>query len=108
MPLPEVEWIHARPRLEDFAIYRNPRPHRTRRSPGSRDTESGTPLHPNKKPDHMPSWAVTFLIIALIAAVLGFGEIAGTAVVIAKIIFFVFLILFVVSVIIGRRSPPVG
>ena len=39
----------------------------------------------------MLSWAITFLIIALIAAVLGFGGLAGTAVGIAKILFFVFL-----------------
>ena len=51
----------------------------------------------------MLSWAVTFLIIALIAAVLGFGGIAGTAVGIAKILFFVFLVLFVVSLLVGDR-----
>jgi len=56
----------------------------------------------------MLSWAITFLVIALIAAVLGFGGIAGTAVGIAKIVFAVFLILFVVSLIMGRRTPPVG
>ena len=53
----------------------------------------------------MLSWAVTFLIIALIAAVLGFGGIAGTAIGIAKILFFVFLVLFVVSLIFHRRTP---
>jgi len=51
----------------------------------------------------MLSWSVTFLIIALIAAALGFTGIAGTAVGIAKILFFVFLVLFVVSLIFGRR-----
>lgn len=56
----------------------------------------------------MLSWAVTFLIIALIAAVLGFGGIAGTAVGIAKILFFVFLVLFVVALLLGKRTPPVG
>ena len=49
----------------------------------------------------MLSWAVFFLIIALIAAVLGFGGIAGTAVGIAKLLFFVFLIIFVISLIMG-------
>jgi uncharacterized membrane protein YtjA (UPF0391 family) len=49
----------------------------------------------------MLGWAVTFLIIALIAAVLGFGGIAGTAVEIAKIIFFVALLLFVISAVFG-------
>lgn len=49
----------------------------------------------------MLGWALTFLVIALIAAVLGFGGIAGTAIEIAKIIFFVAIILFIVSAVIG-------
>ena len=56
----------------------------------------------------MLSWAITFLVIALIAAILGFGGIAGTAIGMAKIIFFVFLVLFVVSFAMGRRAPRVG
>ena len=56
----------------------------------------------------MLSWAITFLIIALIAAVLGFGGLAGTAVGIAKILFAVFIILFLIALIMGRRTPPVG
>jgi uncharacterized membrane protein YtjA (UPF0391 family) len=48
-------------------------------------------------------YAVIFLVIALVAGVLGFGGIAGASVGIAKILFFVFLILFVVSLIMGRR-----
>jgi len=58
----------------------------------------------------MLGWALTFLIVALIAAVLGFGGIAGFAVEIAKIIFFVAIILFVISAIVGLvrgRSPTV-
>ena len=50
----------------------------------------------------MLSYAIIFLIIALIAGVLGFGVVAGTAATIAKILFVVFLILFVVSLIRGR------
>jgi len=50
----------------------------------------------------MLGWALTFLIIALIAAALGFGGLAGTAVGIAKILFFVFLVLFVISLIFSR------
>ncbi|PZQ80357.1 MAG: DUF1328 domain-containing protein [Ancylobacter novellus] len=49
----------------------------------------------------MLGWALTFLVVALIAAVLGFGGIAGTAIEIAKIIFFVAIILFLVSAVIG-------
>jgi uncharacterized membrane protein YtjA (UPF0391 family) len=45
----------------------------------------------------MLSWVVTFLIIALIAGILGFGGIAGASVEIAKIIFFLAVVLFLVS-----------
>ena len=58
----------------------------------------------------MLGWALTFLVIALIAAVLGFGGIAGFAVEIAKIIFFVAIALFVISAIVALvrgRSPTV-
>jgi uncharacterized membrane protein YtjA (UPF0391 family) len=47
----------------------------------------------------MFGWALTFLIVALVAAVLGFGGIAGAAVSIAKIIFFVAIVLFAISVV---------
>ena len=53
----------------------------------------------------MLAWAITFLIIALIAAALGFGTLAGTAATFAKILFFVFLVLFIVSLIFGRGRP---
>jgi uncharacterized membrane protein YtjA (UPF0391 family) len=49
----------------------------------------------------MLGWSLTFLAIALIAAALGFGGVAGTAAGIAKILFVVFLILFAVSVLRG-------
>ncbi len=58
----------------------------------------------------MLNWALAFLVIALIAAVLGFGGIAAEAVGIAKIIFIVFLVLFLVAAIMGAirgRAPPV-
>jgi uncharacterized membrane protein YtjA (UPF0391 family) len=55
--------------------------------------------------DHaMFGWAITFLIVALIAAVLGFGSIAGFAIEAAKIVFFVALILFVLSAVFGLIS----
>jgi len=57
----------------------------------------------------MFGWALTFLIIALIAAVLGFGGVAIISIEMAKIIFTVAIILFLVSVIIGfvrGRSVP--
>jgi uncharacterized membrane protein YtjA (UPF0391 family) len=51
----------------------------------------------------MLNWAVTFFVVAIVAAVLGFTRIAGSAIDIAKILFFVFLLLAVVSLIFGRR-----
>ena len=56
----------------------------------------------------MLHYAVVFLVVALIAALFGFGGIAAGAVEIAKILFFIFLVLFVVSLIwglINRRAP---
>jgi uncharacterized membrane protein YtjA (UPF0391 family) len=52
----------------------------------------------------MLSWALTFLIIALIAGVLGFGMVAGAAASIAKVQFVIFLVLFLVSLLTGRRA----
>lgn len=58
----------------------------------------------------MLGWALTFLVVALIAGVLGFTTIAGAAMGIAKIVFFVFLILFAASVVMhlvrGRGIGP--
>jgi uncharacterized membrane protein YtjA (UPF0391 family) len=52
-------------------------------------------------------WAILFLIIAVIAAVFGFGVVAGTAAWAAKVLFFIFLVLFIVSLIAGYRRPVV-
>jgi uncharacterized membrane protein YtjA (UPF0391 family) len=49
----------------------------------------------------MLSWVVTFLIIALIAGILGFGGIAGVSIEIAKAIFFIAVVLFLVSAVVG-------
>jgi len=56
----------------------------------------------NGKEDRvMLGWVVTFLIVALIAGLLGFGGIAGASVEIAKIIFFIAVVLFLVSAVVG-------
>jgi uncharacterized membrane protein YtjA (UPF0391 family) len=58
----------------------------------------------------MLGWALTFLVLALIAAVLGFGGVAAISVEIAKILFVVFLILFVVAAAVHAmrgKAPPV-
>jgi uncharacterized membrane protein YtjA (UPF0391 family) len=49
----------------------------------------------------MLSWVVTFLIIALIAGILGFGGIAGVSIEIAKAIFFIAVVLFLVTAVVG-------
>lgn len=56
----------------------------------------------------MLGWAVTFLVVALVAALLGFGGIAGTAMEAAKLVFFVAIVLFAISAVMGLirgRSP---
>src|SRR5918996_5218904 len=58
----------------------------------------------------MLGWALTFLVIALIAALLGFGGIAGVAVEAAKLVFFVAIVLFAISAVFALlrgRSPTV-
>ena len=56
----------------------------------------------------MLGWVVTFLIIALIAGILGFGLVAGVAVEFAKIVFVVALVLFLISVIFGGLRGGFG
>ncbi len=51
----------------------------------------------------MLRWSLTFLIVALIAALFGFGVIEGYSLMIAKVLFFVFIVLFVVSLLTGDR-----
>ncbi|MDD4181252.1 MAG: DUF1328 domain-containing protein [Victivallaceae bacterium] len=46
-------------------------------------------------------WAVVFLVVAVIAAIFGFGGIVSVAVGIAKVLFFIFLVMFVIALIIG-------
>jgi len=52
-------------------------------------------------------WAVVFLVIAVVAALFGFGGVAGTAMAGAKIIFWIAVVLFVISLLFGfmRRGP---
>ncbi len=55
----------------------------------------------------MFGWAITFLLIGLIAAVLGFTGIAGTATNIAWVLFVVGVILAVVFAVMGRSRPRI-
>ena len=52
----------------------------------------------------MMGWAATFLVIALLAAILGFSGIAGLATQIAWVLFVVGLVLAVIFAITGRRT----
>jgi uncharacterized membrane protein YtjA (UPF0391 family) len=52
----------------------------------------------------MLHWSLIFLVVAIIAAILGFGGIAGVAAGIAKILFAVFLVIWILAFFIGRRA----
>lgn len=55
----------------------------------------------------MLRWAAIFFIIAIVAAVFGFGGIASGATEIAKILFYVFVAVFLVSLLFGiAKRPP--
>ena len=72
-----------------------------------RSVISGWVHHTNStKGGSMLRWAVAFFVVALIAAVFGFLGIAAAAVSIARVLFFVFLVLFLVSLLGGllRRA----
>ena len=58
----------------------------------------------------MLNWALGFLIVAIIAAVFGFGGIAAASIDIAKILFFVFIILFVIAAVmhVMRGKAPLA
>lgn len=45
-------------------------------------------------------WALTFLIVALIAGLFGFGFIAGTSIAVAKILFWIFVVLLVITLVV--------
>jgi uncharacterized membrane protein YtjA (UPF0391 family) len=52
----------------------------------------------------MLNYAWVFLVLAIIAAIFGFGGIAAAATGIAKVLFFVFIALFVIGLLTGRRA----
>jgi len=56
----------------------------------------------------MLSWSLMFLVVALIAGLFGFTTVAGTAYFAAKVLFFVFLVLFVLSLLFGSRATREG
>jgi uncharacterized membrane protein YtjA (UPF0391 family) len=54
----------------------------------------------------MLRWALIFFIVAILAAVFGFGGVAAGAASIAKLLFFVFVVLFLVSLVFGMVRRP--
>lgn len=57
----------------------------------------------------MLQWAFTFLVLALVAAFLGFGGVAAISIEIARILFVVFIVLFIVAAVVHAmrgRAPP--
>lgn len=67
----------------------------------SRDTSNKESCHWRCK---MLSWSIFFLVIALIAALFGFTGAAGAAAGIGKLLFGLFLIVFLASMMFGRRA----
>lgn len=67
------------------------------RSRRARRSEENVMLH----------WAIVFFVVALLAAVFGFGGLAASAAGIAKIFFFIFLVLAVLSLLAGRRTRTI-
>lgn len=57
----------------------------------------------------MLRWALTFLVFALIAALFGFTGLAGESMAIARVLFFIFLVIFLISLVFslvsGKRPP---
>ena len=54
-------------------------------------------------------WALVFLIVSIVAAIMGFGAVAGLAAEFARVLFFIFLVIFVISLVLGitgRRRLP--
>ena len=57
----------------------------------------------------MLRWALIFLVVAIVAALFGFGVIASAAAGIAKTLFFIFILIFVVLLVmslVNKKGPP--
>ena len=60
----------------------------------------------------MLSWAITFFLLAIVAAIFGFGGLAGTFAVAAKVLFAAFVVLFFVTLVANlvsgkKTNPPI-
>ena len=54
----------------------------------------------------MPRWTLIFLLLAVIAGAFGFGHLAEEAVDIGRVLFFIFLVMLVVSLVSGKEEAP--
>jgi uncharacterized membrane protein YtjA (UPF0391 family) len=52
----------------------------------------------------MLRWALIFLVVGLIAGLLGFTTVAGASIAIAKILFFIFMVIFLVLLVLGLTA----
>ncbi len=51
-------------------------------------------------------WALIFLVLAIIAAIFGFGVIAAASALIARVLFFIFVVIFIILLIAGLFRRP--
>ncbi|MFH5882438.1 MAG: DUF1328 domain-containing protein [Candidatus Izemoplasmataceae bacterium] len=54
----------------------------------------------------MLEWAIIFFLVAIVAGFFGFGRLSFAAAKIAKVLFFIFIILFLITLIFGRNFNP--
>lgn len=57
----------------------------------------------------MLRWALVFFVVAIVAALFGFTGLAGVATDFAKILFFIFIVLFLIGLVFGLvrgKAPP--
>jgi len=94
--------------MQEVLLFKATRPewtlHQRAFRPSQEIADVASISHPwSEKGETMLQYALVFFIIAIIAGLLGFGVIASAAAGIAKILFFVFLVLFIVTLI-GHAS----
>jgi uncharacterized membrane protein YtjA (UPF0391 family) len=86
-----------------YGIHRNPRKLLKNEALGMIRTVDPNLLRHTQGGKTMLYYALIFLLIAVVCAVLGFGVLSAAAASIAKILFFIFLVVFLVSLVMGRR-----